>query len=340
MLKVKEITTRKTWEDFLSTTYTGFFPFFQTWDWGEVQMKLGFTTVRLGLFENESLIGLVQIVEIKAKRGKYLHLRHGPVLSVFTKSHVEAILTYLKVYAKESGFSFIRMSPLLPIEDKTISLVRTMGFRNAPIHNMDAEICWVLDITKSEDELLMGMRKSHRYLIKKAVKENIKIIRLENASKELDSFLRLYGQLASKRGFVAHRGLVEELEILGPQKEAVLFLAEYEGKIIGGALIDFVGPMAIYHHGATDDAYRNMSVSYLLQWEAIQEAKKRGKKMYNFWGIAPTESKKHPWYGLTLFKTGFGGEKRSFLHAMDLPLTLSYWKTFLIDMLTKVRKGY
>jgi lipid II:glycine glycyltransferase (peptidoglycan interpeptide bridge formation enzyme) len=340
MLTVKEIIAKKTWEDFLTITYPGFFPFFQTWNWGEVQKKLGFPLVRFGLFENDTLIGVVQVVEIKARRGKYLHLRHGPVLTSFTKVHLEALLRFLKDYAKEKGFAFIRMSPLLPIEDKTVALLTGIGFRNAPIHNMDAEICWVLDITKSEDELLMGMRKSHRYLIKKAVKENIQIIRLDHASKDLDSFLSLYGLLASKRGFVAHRGLVEELEILGPEHEAVLFLAQYEGRIIGGALIDFVGPMAIYHHGATDDAYRNLSISYLLQWEAIREAKKRGKKLYNFWGIAPTESKKHPWYGLTLFKTGFGGEKRTFVHAMDLPISLIYWKTFLIDMLTKIKKGY
>ncbi len=83
-----------------------------------------------------------------------------------------------------------------------------------------------------------------------------------------------------------------------------------------------------------------MPAMYLLQWEVIKEAKKRNMTYYIFWGIAPNENRRHPWRGLTLFKTGFGGEKRVFMHAKDLPLSLWYWKTYAIDMLTKLKKGY
>ncbi|GAI33015.1 unnamed protein product, partial [marine sediment metagenome] len=40
--------------------------------------------------------------------------------------------------------------------------------------------------------------------------------------------------------------------------------------------------------------------SYLLQWEAIKEAKNRGCKLYNFWGIAEIESKKTSLLGFEL----------------------------------------
>lgn len=339
MLKVKEIQSKKTWDKFLYS-YKGFFPFFQTWEWGEVQKKLSFSVLRVGLFENEALVGISQIVEVKAKRGRYLHLRHGPILKSFTKPYLSSFFTYVRKIAQERECSFIRISPLLPKEDKTLSLFDSLGFRDAPIHNMDAEVCWVLDITKSDEELLSQMRKSHRYLIKKSLKEEVQIMKVETLNNQIVEFLNIYNHLATRRGFVPHRGLVEELEVLGEEHKAVLFLAQYQGKIIGGALVDFVGPMAIYHHGATDDTYRNLSISYLLQWEAIKEAKKREKTIYNFWGIAPIESKKHPWYGLTLFKTGFGGEKKEFVHAKDLPLSFMYWKTYAIEMISKVRKGY
>ena len=338
MVRVKDIANKSLWDTFLNK-YKGFFPFFQTWNWGEVQKSLGFSVRRLGIYDNDHLVGIVQMVFIHAKRGNYIHLRHGPICTEYKKEYVDALLSFIKEIA-ENEYFFIRMSPLLQKHGDEAHLFETTGWRNAPIHNMDAEVCWVLDITHSENELLAGMRKSHRYLIKKAQKEAVEIVSVSEVNKDVVSFLEIYNALASHRGFVAHKGLVEELDILGSDKEALLFLAKYEGKVIGGALVDFVGDMAIYHHGASDDTYRQLSVSYLLQWHAILEAKKRGKKIYNFWGIAPTESRKHPWAGLTLFKTGFGGERKEFMHAKDLPLSPWYLKTYLIEYITKLRKGY
>lgn len=340
MLTIKPIIRKKTWQTFLTTTYKGFPAFFQSWNWGEVQKNLGFLVMRVGLYDNKKLIGISQIVIIKAKRGNYIHLRHGPLLMQQKKEYYKKFIAYLRKIAEERKCTFIRMSPLIEETQKTTQLFSSLQFRDAPIHNMDAEICWVLDISMEEDTILANMRKSHRYLIKKSMKEPIEILHIETVNKDVLSFLSLYKKLATKRNFVPHKGLVEEIEVLGKDKEAVLLLARYQEEIIGGALIDFIGPMAVYHHGATSETHKELSVSYLLQWEAIKEAKKRGKKLYNFWGIAPNESKKHPWYGLTLFKMGFGGEKKTFLHAKDLPLSLMYWKTYAIEMITKIRKSY
>ena len=42
--------------------------------------------------------------------------------------------------------------------------------------------------------------------------------------------------------------------------------------------------------------------SYLLQWEAVKEAKKRGCKTYDFLGIADPKDEKSPLAGVTDFK--------------------------------------
>jgi len=200
-------------------------------------------------------------------------------------------------------------------------------------------MCSILDIRKSEEELLKNMRKSHRYLIKKATVFNIEILKSKKIEDVL-MFTNLYKSFSSAKNFVAHKGIKEEIEILGKDEEALLFFAKYQNKIIAGVLIDFIGPLAVYHHAASDTEYKNIPANYLLLWEAIKEAKKRGKKFFNLWGVAPENAKNHPWSGFTLFKTGFGGERIEFLHAMDLPLSPLYWKTFLIDWITKKRKGY
>ena len=336
MIHVQEIKNKEIWEAFLKT-YKGFFPLFQTWQWGEVQESLGFHIIHLGLFEGKKLYGVALVVDIKAKRGHYLHVRQGPIIEPLTKKNWEFFLKEIISYAKQKHADFVRVSPLYPRSDTIITFpALTIP---SPIHNMDAEICWVLDITKSEEEILKEMRKSHRYVIKKAQALPISITS-SKSKKDVETFLPLYKQLAQKKHFVAHKGVAEELEIFGKDNLGELFLAHYEGKVICGALIDYVGDMAIYRHSASDERYRHIPAMYVLQWEVIKAARKRGKKVYNFWGIASNEQKNHPWYGLTLFKTGFGGEKKEFLHARDIILSPKYIKTFVIDYLTKIKKGY
>lgn len=344
MLSIEEIKDKKIWDDFLEKE-TKHYPLFQSWDWGEVQTKLGKNIFKYGLFGNpdklsdKKLLGVFLIVDIEARRGHYLHLRHGPVLSSLNQNFFDLIMSFVKKIAREKHASFMRISPLIKKDGIYENFLKKRGFINAPIHNMDAETCWVLNLEKPEEELLKGMRKTHRYLIKKARNMNIKIFRGNNLS-DIDDFISLYKDLSLRKGFIPHVGIREEFEVLSKNNEALLLLARYDGKIISGALIILIGNTAIYHHGVLSEEYKNIPASYLIQWEAIKEAKKRGKKIYNFWGIVPVDQPNHPWKGITLFKTGFGGERWDFIHAKDFPLNLWYWKSYLIEYITKIKKGY
>lgn len=337
MLKIEKINKKKEWEDFLEKQE--FFPLFQSWDWGEVQKKLGFEIEKIGIFDQEKIVGIALIVDVIAKRGHYLHVRHGPVFSDFRKNEFKFFMQYLITRAKEKGAAFIRLSPLIAKEKVGEDVFRKFKFIKSPIHNMDAQTCWVLDITKPEEQLLKEMRKTTRYLIRKGTSSGLKIVKARNVS-DIKFFLNLYKKTAKKHGFVPHQGIAEEFVIFKKDNQAELFLSKFKNKVISGALVIFCQNQAIYHHGASDEKYEKLSPSYLLQWEAILEAKKRGKRWYNFWGIAPPSSKNHPWQGLTLFKTGFGGEVREFVPSHDLPLSPWYWKTYFIEFATKFLKGY
>lgn len=337
MLKIEEIKNKKPWEGFLDKTE--FYPFFQSWDWGEVQKKLGFDILRFGLFDDKDMVSVFLIVDVNAKRGHYLHLRHGPVLNDFKEKYFDEVVNFSKKTARDRNASSIRISPLIKEGSIDRNFFKKTGFINAPIHNMDAQNCWVLDINKKDEQILKEMRKTHRYLIRKAQNMGIKIIRSKNLS-DIKDFINIYNQLSVRKHFVPHRGIKEEFEILSKNDEAALFLAEYHKKIISGAVVVFIGNTAIYHHGVSAEEYRDIPASYLVQWEAIREARKRGKSTYNFWGIVPVDKPNHPWKGITLFKTGFGGKRMDFIHAQDLPLNIRYWKSYLIEYITKLKKGY
>ena len=66
------------------------------------------------------------------------------------------------------------------------------------------------------------------------------------------------------------------------------------------------------------------------------EAKRRGQKRYNFWGVVKPEQTKHRFYGVSIFKRGFGGEDVAYVHAQDLVIApLRYTVNYFFENLRK-----
>jgi len=325
-LDQKEITSQITWDAFVLKCAPH--ALFQSWNWGEVEKKLNHKVWRYGWYDGETLVAAAQVQKVSARRGTFLHVRHGPILKDQKIAVWKMVLEDLKKLAGEQHVWFIRISAQLPPDREKI--FRTLGFVSAPIHAMDAELCWILDLDRSEDELLQNMRKTTRYEIRRAEKLGVTV------DTGLKDFFALYTQTSQRHGFVPHSGIREELEVFG--NNAIVLNAVFEGKTIASAIILFWGDQAVYHHGASIQS--KIPASYLLQWEAIREAKKRGKKLYNFWGIAPEDKINHPWRGITLFKKGFGGRQMEFMHAADYPISPLYVIPKTIENIRKRLKGY
>lgn len=333
MLKIVEIKDKNIWEKFLSVNSPQ--SLFQSWNWGETVKKQ--MIWRLGVYNDSHLVGIAQLIKIKARRGFFLHLRHGPIFSDWKTVYFAHLLDYLKKLGREHNVVFIRISPQITETDENQMFFRQFGFHDAPIHRMDGEVCWVLDLTKSEVELLSGMRKTTRYLIRQAQKLDIKIVKSQK-KEDVDEFLKLYNDTASRQHFVKHPGIKEEFDQFVKDDQILLFKGYYQSDLLAAALIIFYNDQAIYHHSAS--IQQKIPVNYLLQWEVIKEAKKRSKQIYNLWGISPENNHRHPWQGLTLFKKGFGGYMVEYLHAKDLPLSFLYCATYIIERTRKLLKGY
>jgi peptidoglycan pentaglycine glycine transferase (the first glycine) len=334
-LRLTNIDGKEMWEKFLLEYSPS--ALFQSWVWGEIQKKSGQTVLRLGIYEKDMLIGIMQVFVVRARRGTYLHIRHGPVLKNRTAKIWKELLLILNDIARQYKAWFIRISPLLENSPENRQLFSYLNLRPAPIHEVDAERCWVLDITQPEDMLLAGMRKSTRYEIRRGMKMDIPV-RLSTDARDLRKFEALYKKTSERQGFVGHSSINEEFELFAKENQAVLILG-YTGKqLISGAIILFYGGQAIYHHGASIPS--KIPVSYTVQWKSILEAKNRGIKVYNFYGIAPVDKPNHPWRGLTLFKKGFGGREINYIHAHDYPVSPWYYLTYFIETTRTKLRGY
>jgi len=331
--EIKKIENKEIWENFLLGC--GEKTFLDSWNWGEFNKMMGNKIWRIGVFENSKLINLSLIIKITAKRGTFLFLPH-----LVLSEGLQILVNYLKALSREEKADFIRISPVLKRNEENIKIFKNLGFREAPIH-IHPEVTWKLDITPFEEELLRQMRKTTRYLIRQAQKNTeIRIIKTNNFD-DIEKFNNLYQTTVDRHHFIPFslKYLKEEFSAFSPNNIISIFLGKYKDELVSSGIFIFWQGIGFYHHGASSLKYPKIPVSYLLLWEAIKEAKQRGCKEFNFWGLSPESQKNHPWYGLTLFKIGFGGYKKEYIKTQDLPLSKKYWLNFVIEKLRKTKRG-
>lgn len=332
-----------------------FHSFLHAWAWGNFSVAMGNEVVRLGAYEGERLVAVALLIFVRARRGNFISVPHGPVFqdgSVVPERErlVAAFTKEAKRRSASFGARFIRVNPFIQRTPEHAQLFSHLGYRRAPLYT-SAENTWILEIDKSEEDLLVGMRKNTRNLVRRAAREGVEVI-ASTSTDFIEAFCEVYEETVQKHDFVpfSKKYLTEEVRafngvgqprlVSGEGTEARIYLAKWSGKVLSAAIVIFYGNSAYYHHGANSLEHRKVPAAYALQWQAIRDAKAHGKKLYNFWGIAEDEeNSNHPWHGLTFFKQGFGGHRVNLTHTHDLPLTSTYWLSYLADKWTAWRRG-
>lgn len=200
----------------------------------------------------------------------------------------------------------------------------------------------ILDLTQTEDAILSNMKSKWRYNIHLAEKKGVTIKSFhandDNFNQAVDNFYALF-ETTSERDGIAHHAKSYYKSLLIQSDEwrktsnaanVTLYLAEHEGDVLAGIITLFSKREAVYLYGASGNLKRNLMPAYLLQWNAIKDAKSYGAKEYDFYGMPPTDNEKHPMHGLYRFKTGFGGKIVHRVGSIDIPVSKSYgFYTFL-----------
>jgi len=334
MVECRSVDSKEAWEGFIHTHPES--NFLQSWYWGEFQQALGKQVEYMGFYEGDVLKGTALVVVENAKRAKYLTVAGGPLLDWNSPELVKACFDQLQNVAKKHKAIFVRVRPQLVENEISLAIFKKYGFVSAPMH-LTADLTSQLDITRSEDELLAGMRKTTRYELKKAQKLGITIQTSFNVD-DIDGFYERQIQTAKRQGFVpfSKKFLKEQFRVFSSNNSALLYQAHFGEKLLAEAFIIFYGPEATYHYGASTEEGRKFPGAHLLQWEAILEAKRRGQKRYNFWGVVKPEQTKHRFYGVSIFKRGFGGEDIAYVPARDLVVApLRYTLNFFFEQLRK-----
>jgi len=311
---------RQEWNELVLRYAPPFGAFLQSWEWGAFQQQLGRQVERVYHVDANGVL-LGQAIKMDLPLGQfYWYLPKGP-LGTMSQARMESVLR-----EELPDATFLRIEP------RGVS-------RLLQVVDVQPRTTLQLDLTQSEETLLMGMKSKTRYNIR--LSERKGVVCRQADLEAFEDFIRLMDQTTQRDQFVAHpdvyyRTMLESLS--GQEARARLIMAYFEGRpIAGNIVLDFHGVRS-YLHGATSNLHRNVMAQYALHWYVILEAKRAGMQAFDFWGVAPEDAgPEHPWAGISRYKQGFGGRVLEMPGTFDLPMRHLWYSMYRMGK--KVRTG-
>lgn len=309
----------------------------QSYEWGELKRKSGgWKPIRLALEDNGKIVAAVSILKRKLPKLQkcIFYAPRGPVCDFEDAKTLGALVEAVRERAAREGAILFKIDPSITIENTaTVAALRDVGFQevadNQGFGGIQPRCVMLLDISPSLDDVLGGCKPKWRYNIRLAEKKGVNV-RSECNKDDLVRFYSLLKETAERdrflvRGFDYYEHMWDELVVPGLAR---LFLAEYEGEPVAGALSFVFGNRCCYTYGASSNRHRNVMPNHLMQWRMIEWAKESGCTWYDFRGVSQkkdSESGDHL-SGLNRFKEGFGAQFVEYIGEFDLPYSQPwYW---------------
>ena len=298
--------------------------FLQSPAWEQFQQEQGQTTARITSKNAETLTILRHTA-----LGDYLFAPYGPTLQ--QKSDLETALKDLKTAARAKNAIFVRIEPTLPFTDaemRKFSLKKT--------HDIEPRHTWVLDLSPDEDTLLAGMESRKVRYYRNYAKKGM-TIRASHDPADMKILFKHLTEVSQNDNFQTF----DEAYLTAQLKYefATLYIVEFEGEPIASALTYDTADTCYYAHTGADYAHRKLNAGIILLVHMILEAKRHGRKKFDFWGVTTSEDPSHPWYGFTKFKKSFGGELVTYAGTWDLVLKPLHYRAYqLLRPLNKLRR--
>jgi len=307
----------------------------QSWEWGEFRKKTGVEVVRLGHFDGIRLVDAYQLTfhRVPFFKSKVGYFPKGPMPS---RLMVDGLLSV----GKEKNAAFIKLEPNIEASNKYhVSSIRKLGLVPSK-KSLFTRYNFLIDLTKSEDELLGSMHSKTRYNVRLAQKKGVEVYESVKDS-DFEIYLKLYFETTKRQKYFGHTPSYHRLawETLKKAGMARVLIAKYQKKpLVAWMLLNF-GDTLYYPYGGSSLEFKEVMASNLVAWETIRLGKKMSLKTLDLWGaLSPDADLDDKWYGFHKFKLGYGPKHVEYIGTYDLVLSPNLYK--LLNIGDKVRWAF
>ncbi|MDO8803404.1 MAG: peptidoglycan bridge formation glycyltransferase FemA/FemB family protein [Elusimicrobiota bacterium] len=292
--------------------------FMQSWEWSEFKEAEGAKVERLGIFDSGKLIAGAIVYRVETSLGvSPLAMPHGPVLP--WKDAVKAGACYnllrkkLEAMAERTGSPVARLEPFISSRPAFLGPALRAPLDLVPTPTL------LVGLGGDDAGLLAAMTQKGRYNVRLAERKGVEVASSQTNDLTGD-FHELFELTCSRHSFHGEPvGFFNRLtEALGPAGMARTYLASYQGMPAAAAVAVFFGGKATYLYGGTSPFLRHTMASYAMHWRIMRDARDKGMKLYDMYGVAPTDQPHHPYAKFSAFKARFGGTMVRTIGAQDI----------------------
>ena len=314
------------WQAFLTATSAG--DFLHDWAWAAVAAFDGQPQRRYLIEEDDAVVGIAaaQVRPLLGERS-FWYVPRGPVLDYDDPRAAErlrAIVLGLREAARGQRAVAVKLEPRLPAGDGRLDAYGGIGLRPLP-DTLQVAQTRIVELA-DDDALLASFDKDTRYAVRRAEREGVRVEVTENARETtaIDALHELVGETQRRAGFPMpplERYRTAWRALAGAGRAAILE-ARREGELLASGMVVIEGDRSFYLFSGSRREERGEPkryASYALQWAMMRLARERGVRLHDLWGVAPADAgPEHPWYGVGLFKKGFGGHEVTWAGSWDL----------------------
>lgn len=180
----------------------------------------------------------------------------------------------------------------------------------------------VMDLTRSDEELLAGMSKKTRQYIRKSAGEGIVVTTAQSLA-DVDACLAIYKQTARRAGFALHDDAYYHDIFTSLGEASPVYMAKHAGNVVAFLWPIVTPDIAFELYGGMNDEGQRLRANYHLKWSVIRTMKEQGVRRYDVNGLLND--------GVTTFKKGFIPEETDMSGTYDKPLSPLYplWSMLL-----------
>ncbi len=321
-LKVTACTDREEWDGTVKAF--GGHPL-QLWGWGELKSAHRWSAERVFVQSSSGdgkVVAACQLLtrKLPAPLGGFVYAPRGPVLDHSAGDDgtgpsapapgdiADAIADYVKSSRRAVAVS------IEPDEDAG-DFPLGADWREAHTRVLPARTL-ILDLTKSEDELIGDMTKKHRQYIRKSGREASLEIRPVETLEQLEECLEVYRATSERADFGLHEDSYyrDAFTMLG--EDSPVWASYIDGKPCAFLFLAKSSRTAFELYGGMNEAGQKLRANYALKWHGIREMKALGVERYDLGGLIND--------GVTTFKTGFASHENLLAGSWDRPGP-GYW---------------